>query len=227
MPSIRSPRRSTAQRGDSSLLERYRLSEVFSRTLFFIELPDATGRHDYAVDIRYFADEIEDGDELASGARAPASLYRDGVQILRSDVPSVFPAPGGVIEVATSMYGLRRMHYVPDEGPERPLQPDAHAPEGLRARFALRFPRASRALGWAATVVLLVGLIAAVPQSLETISRLDLIADQVGVFVSPFRLPVWLNGALAVATVGAGVERALTLRSHRLIDAELHLDGAE
>lgn len=58
-------------------------------------------------------------------------------------------------------------------------------------------------------------------------SRLDIIADQFGFFTSPLRLPDWLNGMLAVATVVAGVERALSLRSHRLADTALDLEGDE
>lgn len=217
----------TARNGDGSTLRGYRITEVFSRTLFFAEIPEATGVHEYAVDVHYFADELESGEPQADKAEPPVAVYRDGVQVLRSDVPSVFPVPGGVIEVVASMYGLRRMHYVPDEGPERVLRPDPRAPEGLRARFARSFPRASAAFGRVAVTVLVVGVIAAVPQALETVSRLDIIADQFGVFTSPLRLPDWLNGLLAVATVVAGVERALTLRSHRLVDTALDLEGGD
>ena len=217
----------TARNGDGSRLRRYRITDLFSRTLFFAELTETTGVHEYAVDVRYFADELETGGQPAGNAEPPAAVYRDGVQILQSDVPSVFRVPGGVIEVVSSMYGLRRMHYVPDEGSELVLRPDPLAPEGLRASFARRFPQLSAAIGRVATVVIVVGVISAVPQTLEAFSRLDVIADHLGVFTSPLRFPDWLNGMLAVATVVAGVERALTLRSHRLLDAGLELEGSD
>lgn len=217
----------TARNGDGSTLRGYRVTEVFSRTLFFAEIPEPTGVREYAVDIHYFADELETGEQQDDRPAPPAAVYRDGVQILRSDIPSVFPVPGGVIEVVASMYGLRRMHYVPDEGPALQLRPDPRAPEGLRARFARSFPRTSAAFGRVATIVIVVGVIVAVPQALETVSRLDVIAEQFGVFTSPLRFPGWLNGMLAMATVVAGVERALTLRSHRLADTALDLEGGD
>ncbi len=204
----------TARNGDGSALRRYRITDLFSRTLFFAEFSEVTGIHEYAVDVRYFADELETTEQQGEKAEAPAALYRDGRQILQSDVPSVFPVPGGVIEVVTSMYGLRRMHFVSDSGPESLLRPDPLAPEGLRARFARSFPRMSASVGRAAVIVIVVGVAAAVPQTLEVL----------GVFTSPLRLPDWLNGTLAVATVAAGVERALTLRSHRLVDIGLNLE---
>ncbi len=217
----------TARDGDGRTLGEYRVTEFFSRTLFFAEIPEATKLHEYAVDVHYYADELETGGQQDVSAEAPAALYRDGVQILRSDIPSVFPVPGGVIEVATSMYGLRRMHYVPDEGTPLPLRPHQRSPEGIRAGFARSFPRMSAVFGRVAVIVMIVGVIAAVPQTIETVSRLDLIADQFGVFTSPLRLPDWLNSMLAVATVVACVERALTLRSHRLADTVRDLAEGE
>lgn len=220
-------RATTARNGDGTALRNYPLSDVFSRTLFFAELAELTGVHEYAVDVHYYADELDASELNAAEAKPPAALYRDGVQILQSNVPSVFSVPGGAIEVATSMYGLRRMHYIPHDGPELVLRPDPLAPEGLRASFARSFPRLSATFNRAAMVVIVVGVIVAVPQSLETISRLDIIADQFGVFPSPLRLPDWLNGIVATATVVAGVERALTLRSHRLLDVGLELEESD
>lgn len=223
------PRRaSTAREGNGSRLTSYRLTEAFSRTLFFADITEPSGVHEYAVDVRYSADD-EDDRLFGRGADAlpPVALYRDGVQILQSDLPAALPVPGGIIEVASSMYGLRRMHVVPDDGPALVLRPDPRTPEGLRAAFARGFPRASAALGRIAVVVLIVGIVVAVPQTIEAISRLDLVADLFGVFTSPVRLPDWLNGALGVATVVAGLERALTLRSHRLLDAMTDLDGSD
>ncbi|WP_433559314.1 hypothetical protein ACQPWY_14220 [Pseudonocardia xinjiangensis] len=55
----------------------------------------------------------------SSSAKRPAALYRDGVQVLQTSLPVTFPVPGGVIEVAIGQYGVKRMHHVTDDGPER------------------------------------------------------------------------------------------------------------
>lgn len=227
--------------GDGSALRPYRIWQVLSRTLFRIELVDGEGaRSVYSVDVHFLADEIsEESDGFGSSGGTgssdvfgsadglgssdgppPVALFRDGIQTHRADAPAAFPVPGGVIEVATSMYGLTRMHYVSEDGTERPLLPHPHSGEGLRARFGQRFPGVSKAVGVAAVLVLLVGLVVAVPQVAEFVTSIDLVADRVGTFTSPIRLPAWANTALLVAGVVAATERALTLRHHWLIDAD-------
>jgi hypothetical protein len=202
--------------GDGSALKGYLTGQQLTRSLFLTGRDDPDGRHVYAVDVHYFADELSD---LGKGAAPPAALYRDGEQVLRSDLPATFPVPGGEIQVATSLFGLTRMHLVTDDG-ERMLRPHRDSAEGLRARFGRRFPTASRVLGVAAVVVLLLALAAAVPQALEWVTRIDLVGDAVGTFVSPLQLPAWANTALAVSGVLAALERALSLRHHWLIDLD-------
>lgn len=203
--------------GDRSALGDFRFWQVFHRTLFFIELGDEpTGTHVYAVDVHYFADDISDSE--GKRAKSQAALYRDGVQLYRSNLPATFPVPDGVIEVAVSMYGLTRMHYVGEDGEERILQPDRRTQEGLRARFGQRFPRLSAFIGGFAIVILLVGLVLGVPQMVELITHIDAVAERVGTFNSPIRLPNWANTTLFVAGIIAASERALTLRNHWLID---------
>jgi len=68
--------------------------------------------------------------------------------------------------------------------------------------------------------VLLVGLVLLVPQLLELVTRIDAVAERVGVFTSPVSLPPWLNTTLTVAGVLASLERALTLRNHWLLDVD-------
>lgn len=202
--------------GDGRPLPSYRPGQQLTRSLFLTGLHETDGHHVYAVDVRYFADELADAEK---GAAPPAALYRDGEQTLRSDLPATFPVPGGEIQVATSLFGLTRMHLVTDDG-ERMLRPHRDSAEGLRARFGQRFPAASRALGAAAIAVLLVALAAAVPQALEFVTRIDLVGDTVGRFVSPFELPGWLNTTLAAAAVLAALERAFSMRHHWLIDLD-------
>ncbi|MFT0846956.1 hypothetical protein VR010_04285 [Actinomycetaceae bacterium L2_0104] len=265
--------------GDGSALGRYRLWQLLSRTLFYIDLPrpaqpapgSAAGAprpmppgpgnvetvpgdespgvpHSYAVDVHFFADDIgdysldaaldgvgdllglskksEEGNEARKNAegkrkpQAPAALYRDGEQILRSNLPAVFRVPEGVIEVEASLYGLSRMHYVRDDGAEYVLQPDRRTAEGLRARFGRRFPGLNKVIGAVAILILLVGLAVAIPQVVELITGIEFVAERVGSFTSPIKLPDWVNTTLLVAGIVAALERALTLRNHWLIDMD-------
>lgn len=197
--------------GDGSLLKPFGGLDVLSRSLFYLELPDQRPEERvWAVDVHHFAEEDKD----------QAAVYVDRRQRHRSSLPAAFPAPGGVIEVGASTYGLTRMHYVTDDGHERPLHPHRRSMEGLRSRFGHRFPRMSAWIGRVAIVVLLVGLAVGLPQVAALISRIDLVADTVGTFTSPVTLPAWLNSTLLVAGILAATERALTLRNHWLIDID-------
>jgi hypothetical protein len=195
--------------GDGSPLQRYRPWQLFARSLFGIDLEDRTGTHLYEVDVRHTAD--------STTRRSPASLYRDGVQIHRANLPVTFPVPGGVIEVATNQYGLKRMHYLRDDGTEHVLRPDPRSQEGLRARFGDRFPRTSAVLGAVAVVVLLAVLAVGLLHGAETLTRVEIVAQHVGTFTSPIHLTGWMTVALPVAGLVAGLERAMTLRHHWLI----------
>lgn len=197
------------QCGDGHSLEPYRLKHLFSRSLFYAKLHEDDGEtHTYAVSVYYFSEE------------STAELYRDGKHWATSELPAVFSVPGGVIEVAASMYGLKRMHYVADDETEHALYPDRRSTEGLRMRFDLRFPGISSAIGKMAIVVLLVSLVLGLPQLAAAISQFPFVADRFGSFDSPLLLPEWLNITLLVSGTLAAVERALMLRNHWLIDME-------
>lgn len=246
---------SKIQPGDGSVLAPYRFYHLLTRSLFYIELPGENGplgqgepseaaspdeaagaaegaeppeTHTYAVDVRYFADDLSSSadDWLGSTSdsiksrRPPAAMFRDGREIYRSNLPATFPVPDGVVEVGSSSYGLSRMHYVADTGQERALTPDPRSPEGGRLRFARRFPWASRIIGWLAIVILLASLAVWIPQAIEIITHWDVLAGHVTPFNSPIRLPGAVNNTLLVAGIIAAVERALTLRNHWLIDFE-------
>ncbi|OJX94295.1 MAG: hypothetical protein BGO96_15415 [Micrococcales bacterium 73-15] len=207
----------TIKDGDGRPLKPYRGWHALWRTLFLIDLvdpedPDGEPER-FAVDVDYVV--FEDA----------AALYRDDRQVARSSLPVSFPVPGGVIEVASTLYGLRRMHYVREDGTQQQLRPHRGTPEELRARLGRRFPRLSRVIAGVAVAVLLVALALTVPQLLERISEIEWVAEHVGTFTSPIALPAWLNGALVAAGVLAALERALTLRNHWLIDADTFLLG--
>lgn len=195
--------------GNGEPLKPYRWWQLLGRSLFYLRREVAPGTsHVYAVDVEYFSWEDD------------VRFYTDGVQTARSALPAAFPVPGGVVEVATSTVGLSRIHFVPNDGDAQVLQPDRRSAEGLRARFGRRFPRWSRVIGWLAILILLVGLVVAGPQLLELVTQLDWVAERFGTFTSPFAFPAWANTLLFVLGIVAALERALTLRSHWLIDAE-------
>ena len=211
-----------AKPGDGSALKPLAWWQLLTRTQFFLDPDESVGRTaQYAVDVRFLATPLEGG-KIAEGARhAPVALYQDGFQQQIANPPVAFAVPGGVIEVGTSDYGLTRMHHVREDGSAAEvLRPHRRSAEGLRARFARRHPAASRMIGLVAVLILLVGLVLMVPQAVELVTSLEVVAAQVGTFTSPIQLPAWLNTALLVAGIIAAFERALTLRNHWLIDAD-------
>jgi hypothetical protein len=203
--------------GDGRALPRYRWWQLFSRSLFHLCLADDDGMPvTWSVDVRHGGD--ENGEVFAL-------LYRDGVNQSRSKLPAAFPVPGGRIEVVASAFGLRRCHYVTDDGEERQLVPDRASAEGRRAHLERNNPAASRAIGAVSIVVLVIGLVLGAPQILEQVTAIPPVAETFGTFVSPIHLPAWVNIALLLATVAASTERALRLRYNWLLDGGLY--GAE
>lgn len=195
--------------GDGSPITRYRRWHALTRSLFFLKVAGADGTSQtYAVDVDFF-----DFDHKAV-------LFRDGLQAATAEMPAAFEVPGGLIEVDASMYGLKYIRMVTPTGEERPLAAHQHSGEAMRARFGRRFPRVSRAIGIAAVIILLGSLAVAAPQIMAFATQFDVISDRIGTFTSPFTLPVEVNTAIGIAAFLAAVERALTLRSHWLIDFE-------
>lgn len=193
--------------GDGRALKRFRWWQLLRRSLLVIELPSASGDADapttYTVDVRLWGD--KDGE-------IRAHLYRDGRHYAESKVPARFPVEGGDIEVAVSGFGVKRAHFVGDDGSERQLAPDPHSAEGRRARFDRRHPAASRWVGVVSLLMLLVGAGLNALQLIEPLSEIPPIADTLGTFESPIRLPVWANVSLGLAAVIGSTERALRLR---------------
>ncbi|GHH43732.1 hypothetical protein [Streptomyces candidus] len=154
-----------------------------------------------------------------------ASLYRDDRHVQGSDMPVRFPLGADSIEVAASRYGMRRIHLISADGSQRRLDPTSGTPEHWRAQFSRRHPRGGRALAACAVIVLMTNLILFAPQLLDLVTHLPLWADRCTPFASPVDLPAWANTVLTVTAGLAGIERALTFRHHRLLDAET--DGNE
>lgn len=166
----------------------------------------------YALDVRQFG----------AGGEGAAHLYLNGHQHAQSKLPAVFTVEGGVIEVATSRFGIKRCHYVNNRGQEHRLVPDYRSGEGRRARLEHEHPAASRLIGAVSVLLLLVGVGLNVLQLLEPLSRIPVVAARVGAFTSPVSLPIWLNIALGLGAVLASIERGLRLRYHWLLDGGGH-----
>lgn len=200
--------------GNGKPLKPYRVWQAFSRSVFFHDHTDENdSRTEYAVDVDYF--DID----------GKAALYANGIQTATAVLPAAFPTPVGVIEVETTTYGLKRMHLVREDGTEQQLRPHPKSPEGWRARFGRRHPRAAKVTAGTAIAVLLISLVLVLPQTLEMLTQVDWVAENIGTFTSPFSLPPWLNTTVLIAGVIAAFERALTLRNHWLIDMDTWLLG--
>lgn len=189
-------------------LPPFRPSLALERTRFAIDLPDASTA---TVDVDHMA--------------GRASLYRDDRHVRTADMPVRFALGPDVIEVAASRYGMQRIHLVSANGSRRRLDPAPGTPEHWRSQLSRRHPGTGRLLAAGAVVVLTVNLILLAPQLLEVVTHLPLWANRFPPFVSPVALPAWANTALTIAAALAGIERALTFRHHRLLDAET--DGLE
>ena len=197
--------------GDGHALARFRWWQLFGRSLYYLRLPDGAGGHTvYAVDVRH--------NRSDSDGYTNADLFVDGRHHARSRLPAAFPVPGGTIEVKQSAFGLKRCHYVTADGAEQRLQPDRSSAEGRREHFDRAHPALSRGISYLSTTVLLVSLAFLVLQLLEKLTQPAPIAAQIGTFVSPVDLPVWLNVTLGVAAGLASTERALRLRFSWLLD---------
>lgn len=187
------------KQGDGSALRPMRWWQLLHRTVFGIE----HAAHRYVVDARLLDDE--------------ARLYVDGVQTARSSLPVRFAVDGGRIEVAASTYGLKRMHLVTETGTTQ-LVPAPRTAERWRAELGRRSPVLSAMIASVAVIVLVIGLVVALPELLEILTRIPPVAERIGTFTSPIELPAWLAMTITVAGVIAGIERALTLRNHWLLD---------
>ncbi|MGO1956749.1 hypothetical protein [Microbacterium sp.] len=188
-----------------SPLPPFRPSLSLQRTRFAIDLPDAATA---TVDVDHMS--------------GRASLYLDDRHLRAADMPVRFPLGADSIEVAASRYGMQRIHLISANGDQRRLDPAPGTPEHWRAQLSRRHPGVGRALAAGAITVLVANLILLAPQLLEVVTHLPLWADRFTPFDSPISLPAWANTALTLTAGLAGVERALTLRHHRLLDAETY-----
>lgn len=192
--------------GAGEPLRRYRWWQMFGRSLRSITVPAHDGTTAvYTIDVRHMGD--------AKDGEVRARLYVDGALESYAKMPTRFPVPGGHIEVAATGFGLKRCHYVREDGTEQPLSPDPASAEGRRARLHHRHPGPSRVIGLIAILRVIGGLCVEVPQIIESLSAIPPIADSIGTFTSPIRLPLHVNLLIAFAAAIGSTERALRMRS--------------
>lgn len=197
--------------GDGRALKRFRWWQSTFRALMYLPLTHDDGHQAvYAVDVRH-------GQNQSSGG-VEAHLYLDGSQHATCRLPAVFPVPGGAVEVRMSAFGLKRCHYVTTAGTEHQLVPDRASAEGRRARFARAHPALDRLTALVSSLVLLVGLALLLSQLAGALAQVPPIADRIGTFTPPVRLPTWLTVTAGAATAVASMERALRMRFHWLLD---------
>lgn len=198
--------------GDGSALRPFRWWQLLGRSLFHLERADSDGRRvSCAVDARQW--------KTDENGYLKVALYRDERQYAVSRVPAIFPVEGGNIEVAASNFGLKRCHFVSEDGTEQQLRPDARSAEGRRARLDERRPRLSRGMGVASVVVLLVGVVLLLQQIAMPVLRIPPIAERIGPVEPLIDMPLWLTIGVGVVTALASSERALRLRYRWWLDA--------
>lgn len=193
--------------GDGRALKPFRWWQPTSRAL--MHLPHEDG-HVYTVDVHHLKSD-SDGNTLAR-------LYTDGRETARSRMPALFPVPGGDIEVAATMFGLKRCHFVATDGTERQLEPDPRSGEGRRAQLERSRPGLSRFIGGAAMLVLLVSLGLLLLQLAEQLTGIPPVEQRIGRFESPIALPAAVNIGLTLLAALASTERAMRLRYSALLD---------
>lgn len=141
-------------------------------------------------------------------------LYLDGAQSQWQRSPAKFAlGEETFIEAELSTYGMKLARLTSPDGIQQ-LQPIPGTAEAWRLRFHRQHRVWSRALGAISWAILVVSLLLELPQLVEAV------ADSTGwfTFTSPIALPSGMNIALSVAGVAAGLERALRLQHHWLLD---------
>ncbi|WP_339234113.1 hypothetical protein MKX40_16590 [Paenibacillus sp. FSL R5-0517] len=199
--------------GNGRPLKVFRWWQPLSRALFYLTLKNDEGQQvNFAVDVSYWQQFL--GDD----GKGKAHLYLDGKHHAESKLPAAFPVTGGTIEVASTVFGLKRCHYVTDEGLVHQLIPDENSAEGHRARLDREHPALSRWIGFLSLIMLIVPMFLAIPQIIGSITQVPFIAQNIGTFNSPINLPIWLNIVLGLCAAAGSVERATRLKWNSFLD---------
>lgn len=150
------------------------------------------------------------------------TIFCDGTEVAKGKSPFRHQvAPGVWIEAAMALYSMKRAHLVDEvTGSEIALTPLEGTAEDKRLRFEKQYPLASKTIAVAAWIILFIALVTQIPNLLNSLSNL---ADTMSLPVSlpkvpTFNLPDWLNCALGVMGIAAGLDRGLRMKHNPLLD---------
>ncbi len=147
-------------------------------------------------------------------------LYRNGTlaEVKRSPARFVLDEDT-TIKAAMSLYGMKQAHILERDKPGRALSPLPGTAEAARQRFDQEHPTLSRMIAIISWVVLVVALVTQIPNAINGISNgLAALGFPLGFSVPTFALPAWLNAALTVLGIAAGLDRGLRMVHNPLLD---------
>lgn len=150
------------------------------------------------------------------------TIFCDGTEVAKRKSPFKHQvAPGVWIEAAMALYGMKRARLVDEiAGSEIALTPLEGTAEDKRLRFEKRYPLTSKVVAVAAWTILFVALVAQIPNLLNSLSNLvDMMSLPVPLPKVPtLNLPDWLNCALGIMGIAAGLDRGLRMKHNPLLD---------
>jgi len=148
--------------------------------------------HTWTVDVDYF----DVGDKL--------SLYCDGVAVEEQKSPATFGLGAGArIEASIGLLGMRQIDLVVGAA-RTTLTPVEGTAEAWRLRLQRERPRLSRLVGALSWTVLVIAVLAEVPQLIALGTDLDTAL-----------MPPAFNTIIGLAALVAALERALSFKSNR------------
>ncbi|GAA2107613.1 hypothetical protein [Kocuria atrinae] len=145
-------------------------------------------------------------------------LYRDGEFVAVDNSPARLRVDEhATVEAALSLYGMQYVRLVHLNGqPAESFRPSEGTGEDRRAKFSVNHPTADKIISVCSWIVLFLAIVTQLPELLNFAGRL------LDFSVPTFELPGWLNTALQVGGILAGLDRALRMKFNRWID-DTHL----
>jgi len=186
----------SAQAEDKGQLRPTKPTDMFWRGLYGTSY---AGAH-YVVEVDFF----DIGEKMR--------LYRDGALMEEAKSPATFELDGARIKAAMALYGMKEADLVVEGMASQKLVPLPDTAEARRLGFARKHPVLNALLAVGAWAVLAVALITQIPNLLSNLNFLT------GLPVPTFGLPSWLNTALGILGILAGLDRGLRMKHNPLLD---------
>ena len=186
----------SAQAEDKGQLRPTKPTDVFWRGLYGASY---AGAH-YVIEVDFF--------DIGEKVR----LYRDGALVEEAKSPATFELDGARIKAAMALYGMKAAELVVEGAASQKLVPLPGTAEAWRFGFARKHPALNALLAVGAWAVLVAALVTQIPNLLNNLSFLT------GWPVPTFGLPTWLNTALSILGILAGLDRGLRMKHNPLLD---------